>query len=360
MNLDFNTVKSIRLNLIKWFNEYGRPLPWRKDNSWYKTFLSEFLLQQTQVEQALPYYDRFYGRFPDITALAEATEHEILTMWAGLGYYARAKNLLKAARSIHENHNDNFPMHYDEALSLPGIGPYTASSILSLAFNQPRAVVDGNVTRVISRLFEITGDIRQSSTEKLIHSISRQLLDPQFPGKFNEAMMELGALVCRPVSPACGSCPLQSVCLANQNSSTGHIPYKSKRTGKKNHFQYVFLIVNNGSLLIMKRKPTGLLASMWELPILPVNSFDLNSSGMLEILMKKYGIRGSRVEIHEQLQHVYTHILLKYVPVTIKTESPEPLLNDYVEWRWEKRVNLKNYPIHNAHKKIFGYLKIKS
>ncbi|MGD9900224.1 MAG: A/G-specific adenine glycosylase [Calditrichaceae bacterium] len=358
MNLKSSTVNTIRKDLIKWFDEYSRTLPWREENNWYKTFLSEFLLQQTQVEQALPYYHKFYERFPDIAALSQASEHEILTMWAGLGYYARAKNFLKAARQIHENYNDRFPKFYDEAISLPGIGPYTASAILSIAFNISHTVVDGNVTRVISRLFEISEDTRKPSTGKIIHSLAERLLDPEYPGKFNEAMMELGALICRPVSPLCGSCPVRAVCLANQNSSTGHIPYKSKQKNKKNHFEYVFLIVNDGSILIMKRKPKGLLASMWELPVLPVNTFDLNASGIIDILMTKYGIRGVLVDIHEQLQHVYTHIILKYVPVTIGAESSEPILNDYVDWRWEKQVNLKNYPIHNAHKKIFKYLNI--
>jgi len=175
---------TVRRNLLNWFAGNKRPLPWRKIRDWYPVFLSEFLLQQTRVEQALPYYQKFLARFPDIFTLAAAEKQEVLSLWNGLGYYSRAGNILRTAKIIVHNFNGDFPATYQSALTLPGIGPYTATAILSIAFNQPLVVIDGNVIRVLARLFAIAEDVRRTSAKKHLQTLGMQLLDRKQPRRF--------------------------------------------------------------------------------------------------------------------------------------------------------------------------------
>ena len=219
--------------LLNWFKKNKRGLPWRKEPNWYKTFLSEIILQQTTVAQGLPYFQKFLKKYPDIGSLAQANEQDVLHLWAGLGYYSRARNMLKTAKIISNNYAGHFPQDYKTALSLPGIGPYSASAILSIAFNLPYPVVDGNVIRVISRLFAIKNDTRDPITLKSIKEYAHRLLDKKEPGSFNEAMMELGTMVCNLKLPQCQSCPLNNFCTAYQKDLTKIIPYKSKPAKKK-------------------------------------------------------------------------------------------------------------------------------
>ncbi len=252
--------------LLDWFRQNKRNLPWRKNPHWYHTFLSEFLLQQTQVEQALPYYGKFLVTYPDISVLAKASEDEILNLWAGLGYYSRARNMVKAARQIQSEYHGHFPVEWKQALGLPGIGPYTAAAILSIAFNQPYAVLDGNVIRVLSRLHLIGDDIRLPASRHRFQTLANELLDRKKPGEFNEAMMELGATICLPRNPVCINCPLNSFCNAYKNNTVGKYPFKSAAAARKQMKHYVFLLECDQKLFIRQRPNKGLLARMWEFP----------------------------------------------------------------------------------------------
>ncbi len=344
-----------RNSLLKWYKANKRQLPWRDTGHWYPVFLSEYLLQQTQVEQALPYYEKIFNHFPDIWALARADEHEILSLWAGLGYYNRARNLLKAAKVIVKEYDGNFPSEYKTALELPGIGNYTASAILSIAFDEPLPVVDGNVFRVITRILAISDDIRLTATQKSIRSRLRDLISHKKPGIFNEALMELGATVCKPKNPHCASaCPLKRYCLAFQQNEVDRYPYKSPLPEKKSLCHYVLIMKNERRILIVKRPPSGLLASMWEFPVLEVDHFDHNQDELQKLARFNYNIEGNIIKTAKKMTHNYTHIRLQFLPLIISIHKMPEIMNNYVDMRWLHFSELSRYPVHNAHRKAYA------
>jgi len=218
-----------RKKLLAWFAEFRRDLPWRRTKDPYRIWLSEIMLQQTRVTAVIPYYERFLARFPDVKTLADAPEGEVLRLWAGLGYYSRARNLQRAARQIVAEHRSCFPDKASKALELSGIGEYTAAAILSIAYGKRLAALDGNVARVIARLAAIRGDLRSNGHWQKLQAIANRLLAPSAPGDWNEAMMELGATICTPRSPQCLLCPLSEFCKARKLGLTTAIPEKRKK-----------------------------------------------------------------------------------------------------------------------------------
>lgn len=218
-----------RKNLLAWFSQFQRDLPWRKSKDAYRIWLSEIMLQQTRVAAAIPYYERFLERFPDVQSLAEAPADEVLRVWSGLGYYSRARNLQKAAQRIVALHGGVFPATEPEALALPGIGSYTAAAILSIAYGGKLAVLDGNVARVLARLLAIRGDLRADGRWRELQSVADVLLAPNAPGDWNQAMMELGATLCSPKSPQCLLCPANEFCQARKLGLVDIIPAKRKK-----------------------------------------------------------------------------------------------------------------------------------
>ena len=200
----------LRKRLLAWFRQFQRDLPWRRDTNPYRVWLSEIMLQQTRVTAVIPYFERFLGRFPDARALAEAPQDEVLRLWSGLGYYSRARNLQRAAQEIVAKHDGKFPSNLEDALALPGIGAYTAAAILSIAYGEELAVLDGNVARVLARLGAIRGDLREQKRWQALQGTADTLLDRSSPGDWNQAMMELGATICTPRSPQCLLCPVAS------------------------------------------------------------------------------------------------------------------------------------------------------
>jgi A/G-specific adenine glycosylase len=218
-----------RKQLLAWFRQFQRDLPWRRNKDPYRVWLSEIMLQQTRVAAVIPYYERFLQRFPDMRALAEAPLEEVLRFWSGLGYYSRARNLQSAAQQIAATHAGVFPRTLDEVLALPGIGHYTAAAILSIVFDARHAVLDGNVARVLARLDAVRGDLRQNGRWQTLQKSADRLLDPQSPGDWNQAMMELGAMICTPRAPQCLLCPVAKFCRARQLGLTECIPEKRKK-----------------------------------------------------------------------------------------------------------------------------------
>ncbi|GAC1624899.1 MAG: A/G-specific adenine glycosylase [Candidatus Acidiferrum sp.] len=218
-----------RKQLLAWFGQFQRDLPWRRDKDPYRIWLSEIMLQQTRVAAAIPYFDRFLQHFPTIQALADAPQEEVLRLWSGLGYYSRARNLQKAAQQIVARHGGQFPANEDEALALPGIGNYTAAAILSIAYHKKLAVLDGNVARVLARLGAIRGDLRESRRWQLLQQTANALLDPASPGDWNQAMMELGATLCTPRAPRCLLCPVSPFCQARKLGIVDALPEKRKK-----------------------------------------------------------------------------------------------------------------------------------
>src|SRR5580693_4905169 len=219
----------IRKQLLGWFRKYRRELPWRLNKDPYRIWLSEIMLQQTRVAAVIPYYERFLERFPNIRALAEAPEEEVLRLWSGLGYYSRARNLHKAAKQIVAEHGEHFPTRLDEALALPGIGNYMAAAILSIAYGERLAVLDGNVARVLARLGALRGDLRESRRWQELQKVADAYLDPESPGDWNQAMMELGATLCTPKSPQCLLCPVMQFCEGRKLGIAESLPEKRKK-----------------------------------------------------------------------------------------------------------------------------------
>ncbi len=344
----------LQRNLLDWFEENKRELPWRGQADWYKTFLSEILLQQTQVEQALPYFNKISGRYPDIHSLALANEDDILTMWAGLGYYTRARNLLKAAKLISEKYNGNFPVNRKSALELPGIGQYSTSAILSIAFDQPYAVVDGNVLRVLSRLKNISDDIRLAGTHNKFQVIADKLIDKKHPGNFNEALMELGALVCIPKNPDCTICPFISFCEAYKLNKQQSLPFKSAPPARKKINHLVLLFEYKDRLLIVQRPAKGLLARMWEFPTIEIKKLLVRESTIIEKIKKKFGVRPDRPLVMQKMVHNYSHIRLAYIPIIISLEKENLAVEGNPAKKWLSIYEMNKVAIHTAHKKILS------
>ncbi len=277
-------LERFRKNLLAWFAQFQRDLPWRRSKDPYRIWLSEIMLQQTRVTAATPYYERFLERYPDVQALAEAPEEEVLRRWSGLGYYSRARNLQKAAQQIVALHHGIFPATEAEALALPGIGKYTAAAILSIARGQKLAVLDGNVARVLARLRAIRGDLRAGKRWQELQKSADALLAPNAPGDWNQAMMELGAILCTPKSPQCLLCPVSEFCRARKLGLANTIPEKRKKraTVELQLAAAVLLDPQGRTLLLPPPKPRAgpahksdmgaIVSRLWHFPTIEIRS----------------------------------------------------------------------------------------
>src|SRR5229473_7685833 len=280
--LNGRELATFRRQLLVWFGQFRRDLPWRRTKDPYRVWLSEIMLQQTRVAAAIPYYERFLERFPDVHALAAAPQEEVLRLWSGLGYYSRARNLQKAAQQIVAKHAGQFPQRTEDALALPGIGNYTAAAILSIAFGEEYAVLDGNVARVLARLGAIRGDLRGPQCWQALQKTADGLLEPESPGDWNQAMMELGATLCTPKSPQCLFCPVAPFCEGRKLGIAESLPEKRKKraTVKVTLAAAIFTDAKGLTLLLPPSKKTKkkaaadhvptLVSRMWHFPTLAV------------------------------------------------------------------------------------------
>ena len=254
--------------LIHWYLQNKRELPWRKTKNIYQIWLSEIILQQTRVNQGLKYYEDFITTFPTIFDLAEADEESILKLWQGLGYYSRARNLHFSAKYIVNELNGEFPENYEGLIKLKGVGDYTASAIASICFDEPTAVVDGNVYRVLSRYFGLKSPINSSRGVKEFKELAQQLIDKKQPGIFNQAIMEFGAVQCKPQSPDCTICPISTSCFALQKQIVSSLPVKNNKIIiKKRFFNYLVVTYQNNNTLIRQRKSKGIWQGLYEFPL---------------------------------------------------------------------------------------------
>jgi len=275
-------LRAFRKGLLAWFRQFQRDLPWRRDKDAYRVWLSEIMLQQTRVAAVIPYYERFLERFPTVIALAEAPTEEVLRFWSGLGYYSRARNLQRAAQQIVAKHAGQFPVGENDALALPGIGAYTSAAILSIAFDQDRAVLDGNVARVLARLFAIRGDLREPARWQGLQRSADELLERKAPGDWNQAMMELGAIICTPRAPQCLLCPVAKHCVARKQGIQEEIPEKRKKRAPVIVTLAAAVFVNpQGHTLLLPPPRAGsektgadlvptLVSKMWHFPTIAV------------------------------------------------------------------------------------------
>ena len=265
-------IMSISNILVSWYESSKRDLPWRRTNDPYCIWISEVILQQTRVNQGIDYYYRFLERFPDVFSLAKATEEEVLKLWQGLGYYSRARNLHSAARMVVDKFNGVFPGSFEGLKQLKGVGEYTAAAIASISFGESVPVIDGNVARVLSRLYAIEEAVNSSAGLKMLRSTAEELIRGMNPAQFNQAIMEFGALQCKPVNPDCSVCPLQSECLAFKRKIFDVLPFKVKKTKVRELYIYYFVLISGrgkqGSIVLNKRTAEGIWKNLYDFPSL--------------------------------------------------------------------------------------------
>jgi A/G-specific adenine glycosylase len=289
--------------LLTWYKEHARDLPWRNTNNPYIIWLSEIILQQTRIAQGLPYFHQLLEQFPTVQDLANAEEEVLFRNWQGLGYYSRARNLHKTAKYITNELNGIFPTSYEQLIRLPGVGPYTAAAIASFAFNEPKAVVDGNVFRILARFFAIETDISVSSARKTFTEVAEELIPHHLPAEFNQAIMDFGSLQCSP-APNCESCPLQSSCRAFALKRVKDFPIKSKKTKQRDRFFNYFIIEKNGQLLVRKRLGKDIWQGLFEFYLIESNK----KSTLVELISDDYCLL-DLFENFNQLKSPAIHIL---------------------------------------------------
>ncbi|BAQ08717.1 dan glycosylase [Bacillus sp. OxB-1] len=293
-----------RQSLLSWYHHEKREMPWRKTKNPYYIWVSEVMLQQTRVETVIPYYERFIQAYPTMEELANADEEELLKMWEGLGYYSRARNLQTGVREVLEKYGGEVPATRKEISTLKGVGPYTAGAVLSIAYGVPEHAVDGNVMRVLSRILLIEDDIALPRTRKVFEGVVMDLIDQEDPSSFNQALMELGATICIP-RPRCLLCPVRDFCAAFQEGRQEELPVKSKKTKTKITSLSAFALQNEtGEWLLRKRPEKGLLANMWEFPMIE------NKDGLrpAQLLQKSMNVEADELKGLLSFKHVFSHI----------------------------------------------------
>lgn len=316
-------IKTALVSLIlEWYDENKRDLPWRKTKDPYKIWLSEIMLQQTRVSQGLPYYKNFIKKFSSVKELANAGEKTVLRLWQGLGYYSRARNLHKCAKIVARKHNGKFPNSYEGLLALPGIGEYTAAAISSISFNEQKAVVDGNVFRVLARIYGIDLNISTPAGKKYFIELANSLIPKTDPGRFNQAMMEFGALFCTPKKPNCEECLFQKKCIAYRDGSQFLLPVKNKPAIKKKRFFHYLVIKNRERLWMQERKGNDIWKGLHEFYLLE-SSKQIKDADAIEALKKQ--IRFVNVESQKSilLKQTLSHqeIVAKFFHLKVKNEG---------------------------------------
>ncbi|MDP9046951.1 MAG: A/G-specific adenine glycosylase, partial [Bacteroidota bacterium] len=307
--------------LLNWYSQNKRELPWRDTKDAYVIWLSEIILQQTRVDQGLPYFNRFVKKYPDVKSFAIASEDEILKLWQGLGYYSRGRNMLKTARLVANVYNGEFPRSYAELIKLKGIGPYTASAIASFSANEAKAVVDGNVYRVLARYFGIEEPVNSQKGKTIFQSAADELLNKHQPGLHNQAMMELGALVCTPKNPACGICPVRTGCYAFLNNAVKRLPVKLARAQVRERFLNYFLFTDGATILLNKRNEKDIWANMYDLPLIEtLTLFKSRELLVLPIVKEFFGTDTRIIEISQVKKHLLTHQRLHVRLIQIQNE----------------------------------------
>lgn len=303
--MDVEEITQFQNDLLGWYDKSARILPWRDNPSPYRVWVSEIMLQQTRVDTVKPYFEKFMSEIPTLEALADISEDKLLKLWEGLGYYSRARNLKKAATMIIEKYNNEMPPDMKALKSLPGIGPYSAGAIASIAFGMRAPAIDGNVLRVIARVTANRGDIAHPAVKKEIGDLVEQLLPKTRVGAFNQALMELGAIICLPNgTPKCTQCPVQTICLGNQQGIAVDLPVKAKKMARKIEERTVFIIISEEKTALRQRSEEGLLANLWEFP---------NVNGHLSFeesheVLEKWNIPVIQIIPLKAAKHIFTHL----------------------------------------------------
>jgi A/G-specific adenine glycosylase len=330
--------------LMKWNRDLNtRDMPWKGEKDPYRIWLSEIILQQTRVEQGLAYYQRFIKAFPTVHDLAKAPEKKVFKLWEGLGYYTRCKNLLATAAFISKEKKGRFPDDYAAILALRGIGPYTAAAIASFAFNLPYAVTDGNVLRVLSRYFGIAAPIDSSSGKKLYDLLALELLDKQAPGLYNQAIMDFGAVICKPQQPLCAQCPQKNDCQALKKNMVKALPIKEKQLKKKTRWLYYFIVHIKDTVLVRKRSEKDIWENLYEFVLYESDALLVAEAKTLRPVLKK--LMGNQAVQVKNISPVFrqqlTHQTIIGQFIELETAALPPALKTFEA---VKKTQLKNYP----------------
>jgi len=335
--------------LLAWVRVERRDLPWRRRRDPYAVWISEVMLQQTQVATVVPYFERWMARFPDISSLAAATSDDVLRIWAGLGYYARARNLHRMAQEIVARHGGTIPSEKTTLLALPGIGRYTAGAILSLAFGQREPVLDGNVRRVLCRVYDIADDPAEAATERQLWQLATGLVmavPTDAAGDLNEGLMELGALICTPGEPDCAACPIAGVCLAHARGVEAERPIKRPRARPPHYDAAAAIILDDlGRYLLIQRPAAGRLGGLWGFPGGVLREGEVVAEGFVRTVREQIGLEVTPGDTIARIQHAYTHfrITLHTCRCWIIAGEPEPRRCATV--RWVTADELTDFPL---------------
>lgn len=331
--------------ILAWYRQNARLLPWRGIDDPYKTWVSEIMLQQTRVETVIPYFQKWFTLFPTLAVLAHSEEQTVLNAWEGLGYYSRARSLLKAARIVEEYYNGQLPASRAELEKLPGLGRYTAAAIASIAFGQDEVVLDGNVKRVLSRVFNLDTPADTPAGEKLLWQKAEDLLPHGEAGDYNQAVMDLGAVICTPRAPICRLCPLSELCLARQLGLQEKLPVMTEKKPIPHYIVAAAVLHRNETVLIQRRPSKGLLGGLWEFPGGKLEESETFPQALEREIREELGIIISVGEKLGQYKHAYTHFKVTLHAFKAQINSGEPQALAASELAWVEPQHLLDYPM---------------
>ncbi len=350
-------ISAYRQVLLDWYRHHQRHLPWRETCDPYKIWVSESMLQQTQVETVIPYYHRFIKRFKTVGQLAKANLQSVLKCWEGLGYYARARNLHKAASIVVDQYGGQVPDTWDGIRALPGVGPYIASAVLSIAYDSPFAVVDANVKRVLARLMEEPTPVNVPRAYAVFLSHAELLLDLSSPGQYNQAIMEVGALVCKPSKPDCDFCPIRSYCLSRRHETVARYPQKMQRKPVPVVPVAVGVIRKGARVLITRRKNDGLLGGLWEFPGGKIDTNEKSDVACIREIKEEVGLEVKIDRFLTRIRHGYTHFKIILDVYLCHYLHGEVILNGPSDYRWITIDEIDRYPLPKANLKFIDLVK---
>jgi A/G-specific adenine glycosylase len=358
---DIHKIKSpLGRQLLAWYRRNERSLPWRKTNEPYRIWISEIMLQQTQVDTVIPYYHRFLKAFPTVSSLARAPLQKVLKTWENLGYYSRARNIHVAAKVIVEKFGGQIPDNLEEIKTLPGIGQYSAGAILSIAYGQAIPAVDGNVHRILCRLFAIRKPVDDTQEQKQLQELAASLIPAKYPGDFNQALMDLGATICKAKNPDCSRCPVACHCQARLHDLQNVLPI-TRKAPTIPHRQAAAAVIHNskGMLLVVQRPASGLLASLWKLPGSFIKSDEDTKISLMRSVKEELGISIRPGKHLASVNHTYTHfrITLHAYECSLLKGAPKPL--GCQNWRWASLTDLKKLPLSKIDRIIVGQAELK-
>ncbi len=350
------TAAALSTALLQWYRRDRRDLPWRRQRDPYRIWVSEIMLQQTRVDTAIPYYERWIARFPTAADLATAAEDDVLKHWEGLGYYSRARNLQAAAREITTRYGGQVPDDPAAFAALPGVGPYTAGAVMSIAFGRPLPAVDGNVLRVAARLYNLDDDVARPATRRRVEQQIQALIPPDAAGDFNQALMELGALICTPTSPQCDPCPVSPFCQALRAGRVQQLPVKAKKAAPVPVLIVAGVVRDSGQVLLARRPDRGLLAGLWEFPSFTLPAAAAPEQVLAAGLQERFGLAVSVGALVIRADHVFSHRRWHLLAFGCRLTATSPRPRDGAGLRWLEPVELAGVALPAVFQKVASAL----